>query len=131
MYLATNESGPPASTLRIAAQYGVSLHHLQKAVQGLRRLGYVSSLPGRRGGLRLAVPAASLKIGAVVAALESSGCLVDCRRGPCPLAGACLLKGALDRAERAFFAALDDVTLADVVRGPTARTLRRMIAQAA
>ena len=32
-----------------------------------------------------------------------SGQMADCERGPCGLHGACILKGVLDRAERAFF----------------------------
>ncbi len=39
-----------------------------------------------------------------------------CARGPCPLAGRCLLKHALDAAERSFVRELDRFTLADVPR---------------
>jgi DNA-binding IscR family transcriptional regulator len=78
------------------------------------------STSGRFGGLCLAVPASSIRIGSVVAALESMGHLVNCNKGPCPLDGACLLKLSLDRAERAFFLELGQYSLADVVHGPTA-----------
>jgi len=71
---------------------------------------------------------AAIRLGAVVAHLEGSGCLVDCLRGPCPLAGRCVLKGVLDGAERGFIAALDRYTLADVVAAPTGRALRGLIA---
>jgi Rrf2 family nitric oxide-sensitive transcriptional repressor len=54
--------------------------------------------------------------------------MVDCKRGPCPLAGACLLKLALDRAERSFYEALDGFTLADVIKGKTLNALQKMIA---
>ena len=100
---------------------------LQKAVQALRKLGYVGSTAGRFGGLSLAVPASSIRIGSVVAALESMGHLVNCNKGPCPLDGACLLKLALDRAERGFFLELDQYSLADVVRGPTADVLDMLL----
>ena len=100
---------------------------MQKAVQGLRKLGYVDSTSGRFGGLNLAVPASSIRIGSVVAALESMGHLVNCNKGPCPLDRACLLKLALDRAERAFFLELDQYSLADVVRGPTANVLDMLL----
>lgn len=128
IYLAGKSDVGPVSTPAIAERYGVSIHHLQKAVNGLRKLGYVRSTLGRSGGLELAVPAHTLKIGSLVAKLESRGCLVDCLRGPCPLAGACLLKVALDSAENAFFAKLDEYTLADMVRGATLRALRRLMA---
>ena len=127
VYLAATREGELVSAARVAAKYHVSPHHMRKVAQGLRRLGYVESVSGRRGGLRLAVPADSLRVGDVVAAMEGSGRLVDCHSGPCPLHGACLLKGALDRAERGFIDELRKYTVADVVRGPTLFRLERIM----
>lgn len=127
MYLAANDGRARVSTSRIAERFGVSKFHLQKAVQALRKLGYVGSTSGRLGGLRLAMPASRIRIGAVVAALESMGHLVNCSRGPCPLGGVCLLKAALDSAERTFFLELDKHSLADVIRGPTANVLEILL----
>jgi len=127
MYLAANDGHSRVRTSHIAQRFGVSKFHLQKAVQALRRLGYVGSTSGRFGGLWLAVPASGIRIGSVVAALESMGHLVNRNKGPCPLGGACLLKLALDRAERTFFLELDHYSLADVVRGPTANVLEMLL----
>lgn len=131
VYLAGVKTGQPVGAAVVAERYKISAHHMRKVAQGLRRLGYVESVSGRRGGLRLAVPADALRIGDVVEAMEGSGGLVDCARGPCALHGACLLKGALDRAERGFLDELKKYTLADVVRGPTLFRLERMMLRAA
>jgi Rrf2 family nitric oxide-sensitive transcriptional repressor len=128
MYLAQAEPGVWVTTPTVAQAFDISLNHLQKSVQGLVRAGYVEALQGRAGGVRLAKPAASIRIGGVVAALEGSGCLVDCGRGPCPLSGLCALKHALDEAERGFIRALDCYSLADVVTGQTGTALRSLIA---
>jgi len=128
MYLAAAERGAWIRTADVARAFDISLNHLQKAVGGLVRAGYVEALQGRTGGVRLAQEAASIRLGAVVALLEGSGCLVDCERGPCPLAGHCLLKGALDGAERTFIRELDRFTLADVVVRQTGVALRALIA---
>lgn len=127
MYLAANDGRSRVSTSHIAGRFGVSKFHLQKAVQALRKLGYVGSTSGRFGGLRLTMPASRIRIGTVMAALESMGHLVNCSKGPCPLGGACLLKSALDRAERTFFLELDRHSLADVVSGPTASVLDMLL----
>ena len=119
VYLAGSTGGQPVAVAEIARKYQVSAHHMRKVAQGLRRLGYVSSVSGRGGGLRLAQPAESLRIGDVVEAMEGTGKLVDCQLGPCMLHGGCVLKGALDRAERGFIDSLKKYSLADVVRGPT------------
>jgi len=129
MYLAALERGVWTTTPSVAQAFGISLNHLQKSVQGLVRAGYVEALQGRAGGVRLAKPPEDIRIGAVVAVLEGSGCLVDCGRGPCPLAGKCLLKTALDDAERGFIRALDRYTLADVVAHPTQTALRSLVIQ--
>ena len=128
MYLAASEPGAWVTTPIVARAFGISLNHLQKSVRGLVRAGYVEALQGRAGGVRLAQPAAAIRIGRVVAALEGSGCLVDCGRGPCPLSGRCLLKRALDEAERGFIQALDGYSLADVVTQQTGATLQNLIA---
>jgi Rrf2 family nitric oxide-sensitive transcriptional repressor len=128
MYLAAAEPGAWITTSNVAGAFGISLNHLQKAAQGLVRAGYVEALQGRSGGVRLAREPGTIRIGAVVAELEGSGCLVDCGRGPCPLSGACLLKRALDDAERVFILELDRYTLADVVTGETAKRLHALSA---
>jgi Rrf2 family nitric oxide-sensitive transcriptional repressor len=128
MYLAAAEPGGWSTTPKIARAFGISLHHLQKSVQGLVRAGYVEAHQGRAGGVRLAKPASAIRIGRVVATLEGSGCLVDCGRGPCPLAGQCLLKQALDEAEQGFIQALDRYCLADVVAERTGAALRGLMA---
>jgi len=128
MFLAAVEPGAWTTTPRVAQAFGISLNHLQKSVQGLVRAGYVEALQGRAGGVRLAKQPQDIRIGTVVAELEGSGCLVECGRGPCPLAGMCILKVALDDAERGFIRALDRYSLADVVAHQTQTALRRLIA---
>jgi Rrf2 family nitric oxide-sensitive transcriptional repressor len=119
MYLGSLAPAERATTPEIAARFNVSLHHLQKVVLTLRKLRLVETMQGHGGGMRLAVPARQIRLGAVARQLESSGALVDCARGPCPLNRCCLLKSALDAAEQAFFAKLDEWTLADALASPT------------
>jgi Rrf2 family nitric oxide-sensitive transcriptional repressor len=128
MYLAATDRGAWIRTTDVASAFGISLNHLQKAVQGLVRAGYVEALQGRAGGVRLAKEPDAIRLGTVVAHLEGSGCLVDCERGPCPLSGKCILKLALDGAERVFINELNRFTLADVVARRTGGVLRELIA---
>lgn len=114
------------TTQALAQQFGVSGHHLQKVVQTLRRLELVETTQGRGGGLRLAKAARSIRLGALVRSLESSGELVDCSNGPCPLMRGCILKGILNQAEEVFFRHLDEHTLADTVAPPVNERLSAM-----
>ncbi len=131
LYLGAVEAGGWTTTPAVARSFGVSLNHLQKVARGLTGAGYIEARQGRSGGVRLARPPAEVRLGAVVAELEGLGCLVECARGPCPLAGRCLLKHALDSAERSFIRELDRFTLADVLAGPTGATLRDLIGREA
>ncbi len=111
MYLAARPDGL-ARIGEISAAYGISQNHLMKVVQDLVRLGFVTSVRGRNGGIRLARDPAEINIGAVVRATEDSFQVAPC--DTCVIAPACGLKCALEEAVRAFLAVLDTYTLASL-----------------
>lgn len=118
MYLGLREDGL-ASIREIAEAYGISENHLTKVVHGLGRAGFIDTLRGRGGGLRLAMPPDAIRIGAVVRRTEDDMALVACfsEGGHCTIAGPCLLRPLLREALEAFLAVLDRVTLAELI-GP-------------
>ncbi|TAK47349.1 MAG: Rrf2 family transcriptional regulator [Betaproteobacteria bacterium] len=117
-----------ATIEQIAAAYGVSGNHLMKVVHHLAQRGYVETVRGKGGGMRLARAPQAIRIGEVVRTTEDSLALVECfeQDGDCRIARACVLKRALAEALAAFFAVLDGYTLADLL-APEA-PLRRMLA---
>lgn len=120
----------PATTAgAMAAAYGISKNHLVKVLQRLRALGYVATVRGRGGGVRLARAPEEVRLGALVRQTEDLGEFVECfnmETNTCPLAPVCLLQRRLDEALRAYVEVLDRYTLADVVanRGALAGALR-------
>lgn len=120
MYLAVRQEGLPTIS-EIAQVYGISKNHLMKVAHDLGRGGYIESVRGRNGGLRLGRPAEQIRIGEVVRYTEQDMAIVDCmatlQDAPlCRLSPACNLRSALHEALQAFLAVLDDYTLADIVR---------------
>lgn len=110
-------------------RYRISANHLSKVVQRLSDLGYVQTLRGKAGGVRLAVAAESVRLGDVVRGMEPELGLAECLRGPpnrCSIAPACRLRGILAKALEGFLAALDEYTLADLVANEP--RLERLIA---
>lgn len=97
----------------IAGAYGISQNHLMKVVNDLVNAGYLESLRGRNGGVRLARPPAEINIGALVRHTEDDFDLVEC--GSCLIAPACGLTSVLDEALLAFLKVLDGYSLADVL----------------
>lgn len=112
LYLA-GEPQRHASVAEIAEAYAISYNHLTKVVHRLVRDGYLSSIRGRSGGVMLAVDAAQLKVGQLVREMEGDEEPAACPT--CPLMPACGLRDALCRAMDAFYAVLDDYTLADML----------------
>ncbi len=120
MYLAL--AGDRLVTSReIAETYDLSFDHIAKASQLLARENYVSTVRGRGGGMRLVRDPSEISIGAILRMTEAGTGLVECMRsGPthCILASVCGLSPILAGANEAFFATLDERTLADALPKP-------------
>lgn len=104
------------SIAEIAETHRISQNHLMKVVQHLGKLGFVTTLRGRKGGLRLARPAERIRVGEVVRGTEEGLDLLEC--GACLLVPACVLTGVLNEAMRGFLAVLDGYSVADLVKRP-------------
>ncbi len=105
------------SIAEISRAYGISQNHLMKVVNDLVNAGYLASARGRFGGIKLAIPAVTINVGAVIRHTEDGFDLVDC--GDCVIAPVCGLTGALRQALAAFLSVLDGYTLADLITSPT------------
>ena len=122
MYLALKEDGL-ATIAEVAKTYRISKNHLMKVAHQLGVAGYVETVRGRRGGLRLARPAAAINLGEVVRLTEPDMALVSCFKPgdtSCVIVKCCSLKGVLDKARSAFVDVIDGYTLSDLVK-PRAR----------
>jgi Rrf2 family nitric oxide-sensitive transcriptional repressor len=113
-------AGEPArtfSTAELAAEFGLSRHHVTKIMQRLAAGGIVATRRGGGGGACLALDPGEIGLGRVVRLLEDGQSLVACFArdgGDCTISGCCRLKGRLRAAEAAFLAELDRATLADI-----------------
>lgn len=106
----------------VAETYGLSRNHLLKVARNLSRLGYIETMRGRSGGIRLGVAAENINIGALVRATEEDFSVVECMQqseGGCIISPACKLKGMFSEALEAYLAVLHKYTLADAMRNRT------------
>ena len=120
MYAALKGDAPSAVP-EVAKASGISYDHLKKAAAELCQRGYLETVRGRNGGVRLAKDPGAIRIGEVIRQTEGDVILVECfdpTTNTCPLLTACQLRVALQEALAAFFTVLDRYTLADLVRAP-------------
>ncbi|MET8712561.1 RrF2 family transcriptional regulator [[Kitasatospora] papulosa] len=116
----TTDGEDPPTTREVAATMEVPYTHAAKVVARLQHLGLVDARRGRGGGLTLTTAGRSASIGTLVRELEGAGEVVECEGDtPCPLRSACRLRSALRRAEEAFYASLDPLTVSDLAASPT------------
>ena len=112
-----------ASVAEISRAFGISKNHLVKAVHNLVKLGYVSSIRGKTGGVILARTPASINLREIIQQLEPHMDIVECfdlETNSCAITPACRLKGVFQEAKEAFLATLKKYSLADLVQNKKA-----------
>jgi Rrf2 family transcriptional regulator, nitric oxide-sensitive transcriptional repressor len=125
MFLATNR-GRLSTIAEIADRFDISQAHLMKVVHLLGRAGFVETVRGRSGGMRLAGDGTTIRVGDIVRRMESDLAPVECLRTPggkCLITSCCRLKGVLSRALAAYVAVLDGATIAELVEDNDALAL--------
>lgn len=116
IYLGAKEKNELSTIQAISDAYGISKNHLMKVTHELGKLGYIETIRGRGGGIRLAMDPKDINIGQVVRHTEDDFHIVecfDCKTNTCVISPVCGLKGALNRALFAYLKVLDGYTLAD------------------
>jgi Rrf2 family nitric oxide-sensitive transcriptional repressor len=101
----------------VAGAYGISEAHLMKVTHQLGLAGWLETVRGKGGGMRLAAAPADINLGEVVRSIEPDFSLVDCLTtgNSCTLNGSCRLTGIVSEALQSFMAHLDRHTLADLL----------------
>lgn len=115
IYLAL-ERGNLVTIAEVAKAYAISESHLMKVVHQLGLRGYIETLRGKGGGLRLALEPAQINLGRVIRETEPNN-LLDCMETPncCRIQTVCTLVNVLIEAQNALYGVMDRYTLADLL----------------
>ena len=116
IYLGAKKQDELTTIQEISDAYNISKNHLMKVTHQLGQLGYIETIRGRGGGIRLAKLPAHISIGEVVRQTEEDFHLVECfdpESNMCKIAPACQLKGVLAEALQAYLEVLDRYTVED------------------
>ncbi|MGE5506519.1 MAG: RrF2 family transcriptional regulator [Actinomycetota bacterium] len=110
--------GDLVTITEIADCYGISKNHLTKVVHQLGRSGFLETVRGKYGGVRLLMRPEDIRLGEFVRRTEEDFALVRCLReagDDCRLSGECVARSAFALGLDAFFGVLDRYTLADML----------------
>ncbi|WP_455479819.1 iron-responsive transcriptional regulator RirA [Bartonella sp. B23] len=116
MYCADNQESL-SQIPEIAKAYAISEFFLFKILQQLVEAGFIKTVRGRNGGVKLAKPAAEISVADVVKVTEDNFYMAECfntAESNCPLIDFCGLNTALQKALNAFFDVLSVISLADL-----------------
>jgi Rrf2 family transcriptional regulator, nitric oxide-sensitive transcriptional repressor len=119
MYTAVKQEKELSQIREISEAYLISKNHLMKVVYQLGKLGYIETVRGRNGGIRLLKSPEEINIGKVVRETEDNFHIVECfdsERNQCPITSVCKLQFALGDALQAYLKVLDQYTLADITK---------------
>jgi len=123
MLAGLSESGV-LSASALAEFHGVSTSYLLKHLQSLSGAGILATIPGPKGGYRLAKAPDQITLLDIVLAVDGPAPAFRCaeirQRGPNPLPGRyftkpCGINAAMLKAERAYRAELAKTTVADIL----------------
>ena len=113
------------SAAEVAQATGLGLPTVSKLLKTLARAGLVASSRGARGGYRLAREAKEIRASDVIDAFEGPVSITECSASDshCGFEAVCHVGHAWQRIIVAFRRALDDISLADLLRAnsPTPR----------
>ncbi|MEH6627985.1 MAG: Rrf2 family transcriptional regulator [Motiliproteus sp.] len=112
---------PPAELVTItlvSEHFDMPRNHLIKVVHNLGKLGYLETVRGKGGGIRLARPPSKINIRDIVEAMEEKLEPVNCHKPSCRIVTACKLRSVLAEAQEAFMTVLGNYTLADLQQRP-------------
>ena len=101
------------SIAEMSSAYAISQNHLMKVVNDLANAGFVETVRGRGGGVRLGREPAEINIGALVRHTEGGFDLIDCTA--CVIAPACGVNDIMGKALAAFMGVLDGYSLEDLL----------------
>lgn len=121
IYVGSKQEGLSTIT-EISESYSISRNHLMKVVYRLGQLGYLQTVRGKNGGLRLACQPEAIPLGRLIEQTEEDWTLVECfepGNKNCRIGSACVLKDTFGEALAAFLSTMNRYPFADLLKPQT------------
>lgn len=123
IYLASKPDEDLSQIQKIADDFAISRSHVMKVVQKLANHGFIASIRGQGGGLRLAKPATEINLREIVELMEATLSPVNCHQPLCLINNSCELKTYLHQAQEKYLAHLAQFHISDLISHPVRQAL--------
>lgn len=117
IYLA-NKKSELVTIDEISLAYNISRHHIAQIVYKLGEFGFIETMRGKGGGIRLALMPEEVNLGEVLKKMESNFNVVECfdkKENACKINNVCKLKPLFYEATKLFLSVFENKTLADII----------------
>ena len=115
------------ATIKVMAErFEIPKSHLMKVISTLVANGYVTSVRGKQGGVKLAKPPEDISLKEVVVVMENTLEPIDCVGQNCVILKTCQLKFVLAGARDSYLEYLAGFTLADILGQETTHILHKV-----
>ncbi len=118
IYLASLPGTDLVKIQDVADLFDISRNHMMKIVNKLARAGFIQSVRGNQGGIRLGAVAESINLRQVIELMETTLAPVNCYEPLCKLEQNCRLKGILFQAQADYLSSVEKYSLADIMLNP-------------
>ena len=105
----------------IAKRQDISVKYLEQLIIPLKKVNFIKSVRGPKGGHMLAKPPEEITVGEIVKVLEGGIILSDCidNPGECTRSSSCLTRGIWEEATKAMYDKLNSITLSNMLETGT------------
>jgi len=102
----------------ISERCAATQNHLVKVVHNLGREGYIQTMRGRTGGIKLKKEPEEISLTEIIRCTEVNLNIAECLRenNTCLITEACTIKNIFEEAQNQFIETLDQYTLADLLQ---------------
>jgi len=102
----------------ISERCAATQNHLVKVVHNLGREGYIQTMRGRTGGIKLKKEPEEISLTEIIRCTEVNLNIAECLRenNTCHISEVCIIKNIFEEAQNKFIETLDQYTVADLLK---------------
>lgn len=118
IYLGSQTEGKLATIQAISESFDISKSHVMKIVQKLVNHGFIESVRGPSGGIRLGKNKKDINLREIIELMEVTLNPVNCDVPMCRINNSCELKKFLHQAQAKYLEHVEQFTLEDIISTP-------------